>query len=517
MNDPVARASTWLGPVEDASIFALAPVSLWLEDLSGLKMLFTQLSLRGTGSIRDHLLEEPGCLTACLMSIRVLKVNRKTLALYEAEDLAHLVANLDRILSHETMTTTIDQMVGLWEGRLDFFSKTVNHTVTGRRLEIQLRGNILPGYEACWSRVLIAVEDVTDLQAARAVIARSEAYARGLFEHSPVSLWVNDFSGVRRLFDELAEPRPRNFRAYLARHPDFVKRCGEAIRVLDVNRQTLALYGINGGINGDIAGTAACWRRHVDLLRINLDVDLPEVLIGLWDGKLFQERETINYTLDGAEIHVHLQFSVLPGHEQDWSLVQVARIDMTARRDAEAHLRYLQSNDALTRLHSRSFYNEQLRRLAAMEGAVTVLVADLNGLKAANDQRGHAEGDEMLRRAGKVLDSVVFPPWLAARTGGDEFVILMPGADEHAGARLMALIQARLQEAGHGWTGLPLSLSLGAATRRPGEPLEAVVNRADARMYEAKRLHYTQIQADRRPAATLARPAICPGCGGAAG
>ena len=490
VEDPGAYTAAQVDQIDDARTFELAPVSLWLEDLSALKALFIEWSQEGTISVRDHLVDNPDCLAACHLAIRVLKVNRKTLRLYEANDFAHLVDNFERILGSETMAATIDSMMSLWEGKLEFFTKTVNSTLTGRRLDIQLRGNILPGYEQSWGRVLIAVEDVTDLQAARQEIARSEAYARGLFEHSPVSLWVKDFSGVRHRFDELRASGVHDLHAYTEIHPDFIGRCTDAIRVVDVNHQTLKLFGI---MDKD-----TFWRCHVDLLRINLD--LQAELFGLWNGELFQERETINYKLDGEEIHVHLQFSVLPGHEKDWSLIQVARIDVTGRERAEAHLRYLQDHDSLTRLHSRSFYNNAIRHLIdARTHLITVIVVDLDGLKAANDQGGHAHGDEMLRRAGDILSAAVSPPWLAARIGGDEFVILMSGADEIEGSRLMAQIQADVHEANRTGPGSLLSLSLGAATRQPGESLETTVNRADGHMYEAKRLHYnTQSQSDRR-------------------
>ena len=73
----------------------------------------------------------------------------------------------------------------------------------------------------------------------------------------------------------------------------------------------------------------------------------------------------------GGELHARrrpsctcmLQFSVLPGHENDWSLVQVALTDITARKKAEAYLEYLGKHDVLTKLYNRSFYVDELNRL----------------------------------------------------------------------------------------------------------------------------------------------------------
>ena len=61
----------------------------------------------------------------------------------------------------------------------------------------------------------------------------------------------------------------------------------------------------------------------------------------------------VNYSLSGDELHLHLQFSVLPGYEKDWSLVQVALTDITARKRAEAYLEYLGKHDVLTKLYNR--------------------------------------------------------------------------------------------------------------------------------------------------------------------
>ena len=83
---------------DDAEMFELAPVSLWLEDYSGLKALFERWRAEGVISLRDYLLEDATRVEACSSQIRVIKVNRRTLSLFEADDLSHLVGNLDRDL-----------------------------------------------------------------------------------------------------------------------------------------------------------------------------------------------------------------------------------------------------------------------------------------------------------------------------------------------------------------------------------------------------------------------------------
>jgi PAS domain-containing protein len=210
----------------------------------------------------------------------------------------------------------VDELVQLWEGRGEFVSHSVNYTLSGRRIEIDLKGIVLPGHEHDWSRVLVALEDVTARESARRALALSEQYARGLFEHSPVSLWVEDFSSIKRLMDEIRCRGIIDLRVFTDVHPEFVTRCMSEIRVIDVNKHTLSLFCA--------PDKATLLSRLSDVFRDDMQEHFREQLIDLWQGKLLQQREVVNYTLDGSELHFHLQFSVLPGHEHDWSLVQVA-------------------------------------------------------------------------------------------------------------------------------------------------------------------------------------------------
>jgi diguanylate cyclase (GGDEF)-like protein len=485
------------GHAIDADTFDLAPVSLWLEDYSALKQLFEKLRADGVTSLRDYLLEDRSRVKECCACLRVVKINQKTLAMFEADSASQLVENMDLILRDETLDACVSELSQLWEGQLSFASNTVNYSLLGRRMDIQLKGNVLPGYEETWERVLVAIEDVTERETARRQLGVSEAYARGLFEHSPVSLWVEDFSAIKTLLDEARLRGISDLRVFTDVHPEFVDRCMSEIRVIDVNRHTLLMFG---------APDKPTLLRHLDqVFRDDMHENFRDQLIDLWNGTLFQQREVVNYSLDGSELHFQMQFSVLPGYESDWSLVQVALTDITARKKAEAYLEYLGRHDTLTKLNNRAFYTEELNRLERKGPLpVTIVFADLNGLKDANDQWGHDAGDALLRRAGEVLNDIVSKPHYAARIGGDEFAVLLPATDAREGEAVIESIQRLIEVNNTFYPGERLSMSIGYATSLPGERLEATARRADARMFEAKRLYYASLTPDRRGAAAVA-------------
>ncbi|WP_118180232.1 sensor domain-containing diguanylate cyclase [Paraburkholderia phosphatilytica] len=472
---------------DDSEMFDLAPVSLWLEDFSGVQDLFDGWRADGVTDLRAHFAADPSRVAQCSSRIRVIKVNRWTLHLFEAASLDALTSNLASVFRDDMLKTHIEELCQLWEGRSRFVSRTVNYTLGGRRLDVLLRGNVLPGHEARLDRVLVSVEDVTELEGAHRRVTMAEEYSRGLFEHSPVSLWVEDFSSVKQLIDEARSQGISDFRTFTDVHPEFVERCMQEIHVLDVNRHTLDMFAA--------PDKATLLSRLADVFRDDMRPHFREQLIDLWDGKLFQQREVLNYSLEGTELHVHLQFAVFPGHERKWDLVLVSLTDITARKKAEAYLEFLGKHDVLTKLRNRSFFVDELNRLERKGPfPVTVVIADLNGLKKVNDQLGHAAGDALLRRAGEVLSKAVEAPVQAARIGGDEFAVLMPGADERSGAAMIDTIRQLVELNNQFYPGSTLSFSMGVAICQRGERIEAAVRRADLLMYEEKRAYYADPQ-----------------------
>ncbi|HSW05442.1 sensor domain-containing diguanylate cyclase [Aquabacterium sp.] len=482
-------------PAPDAAdltqMFALAPVSLWLEDFSGLARLFARWRAEGVHDLRAHLRADRARIHQCTRELKVLQVNRRTLELFGATSQDELLAGLDRVFRDDMLDHHVEELVQLWSGALAYGSSTVNYTLDGRRLDVALQVRVLPGHEATWDRVLLSLEDLSAREQARRALQRSERYAQGLFEHSPVSLWVEDFSGVKRLIDEVRAQGIVDFRVFTDVHPEFVERCMAEIRVIDVNKQTLTMFRA--------PDKATLLQRLPDIFRDEMKRPFTEQLIELWSGKLQQQRETVNYALDGEVLHVHLQFAVLPGHEEDWSLVQVSLTDITARRKAEAYLEFLGKHDALTKLRNRSYFDDELNRLERKSTCpVALLVIDVNGLKPVNDERGHRAGDALLRRVGEVLSKAVEPPATAARIGGDEFALLLPMADEHAADQIVAQIGALVALNNQFHSGDPLSLAIGVAVSLPGERLEAALHRADKLMYTQKKAYHATAEHDRR-------------------
>lgn len=479
-------------PADDfEAMFELAPVSLWLEDYSGVRALFDEWRNEGVTSLRDHVRGHPERVAECSRRIRVLRVNRRTLDLYGADSREDLVANLSLVFRDDMFARHVDELAALWEGRNRFESTTVNYSLSGKRLDIQLHGTVLPGHEDAWERVLLSIEDVSEVARTARALTRSERYARGLFEHSPVSLWVEDFSAVKARLSEVRALGITDFRVFLDVHPEFVLRCLREVRVLDVNQQTLRMFGAP---DKDTLLT-----RLPEVFRDEMRVHFAEQLLDLWEGRLFQRREVVNYSLTGDAVDVHLQFSVLPGYEETWELVLVSLTDITARKKAEAYLEFLGKHDVLTQLRNRSYFEEDLARLERNGPyPVSVLMVDLNGLKEVNDTLGHAAGDALLRRVGEVLRKAVGDELTAARIGGDEFGILLPGTDVRGAGKLVERIELLCDLNNQFYHGARMSLATGCATCEQGERLENAMRLADARMYDAKREYYSAQGHDRR-------------------
>jgi diguanylate cyclase (GGDEF)-like protein len=165
--------------------------------------------------------------------------------------------------------------------------------------------------------------------------------------------------------------------------------------------------------------------------------------------------------------------------------------------DAQAELRV--AHDQLRRAALYDTLTDSLNRRAYEQGVGlemargtfgTVVIADLDNLKAANDAFGHAAGDRLLRQCADLLRSTLRPYDKLYRWGGDEFLLVIPsarGADVEA--RLGEVLgRAEPIEVANGGKTVQLEVSLGAADYTSAEALEETIRLADEAMYRQKHL-----------------------------
>jgi diguanylate cyclase (GGDEF)-like protein/PAS domain S-box-containing protein len=152
-------------------------------------------------------------------------------------------------------------------------------------------------------------------------------------------------------------------------------------------------------------------------------------------------------------------------------------VDITARKQLEASLLELSTHDALTGALNRRYLMDVEEALARdPDAACGVIFVDIDHFKVYNDRWGHHEGDEVLKRMARFLMRHVRTEEAVLRVGGDEFVVILNNAN-HEQTQLVA-DRVRAEALEHA----PVPFSLGWAAREPQEPLQDMLDRADAGM-----------------------------------
>ncbi len=162
--------------------------------------------------------------------------------------------------------------------------------------------------------------------------------------------------------------------------------------------------------------------------------------------------------------------------------------DVTERIENEKRLQYLSMHDQLTGIYNRTFFKTELTRLdKSREYPVTIITADLDGLKLINDTMGHDAGDKLLQACAFVLQKSLRNSDILARVGGDEFSALLPGTDKKTGEKVVRRIRKNVNSYNQKNKELLLGLSLGVATAEKTDySLNDLFKRADDMMYRDK-------------------------------
>ncbi len=226
---------------------------------------------------------------------------------------------------------------GQWVGEL-----MVRHK-NGALFPIWLTASIVTNNKNMPIALVGIIKDLTERKRIEKALKESEERYRSLFENSPISLWEEDSSAIKKYVDGLRAQEIKDFRKYFDSNPEEVEKCADMVKVVNVNNATLELFK---------AGSRE--QLLVGLHRIFTEYSygvFKKELEAIAEGRTAFEGEDIVKNLRGELMHIYLKWSVAPGHEATYSKRLVSIIDITERKRAEeAVMKYAKQLEEANRM-----------------------------------------------------------------------------------------------------------------------------------------------------------------------
>jgi diguanylate cyclase (GGDEF)-like protein len=170
--------------------------------------------------------------------------------------------------------------------------------------------------------------------------------------------------------------------------------------------------------------------------------------------------------------------------------VTVFSQDISERKKYEQSILYLSYRDPLTNLHNRRYYTEEIQRLDQEKYyPLTVISADINGLKIMNDAFGHDAGDLLLCSVADELVKAFKNESRIARIGGDEFIIMLPNTSREKALQMITDAKQNIEV--NQIHGMNISVSFGASTKLSSELVQDTLKAAENDMYSHKLFEIT--------------------------
>jgi diguanylate cyclase (GGDEF)-like protein/PAS domain S-box-containing protein len=348
--------------------------------------------------------------------------------------------------------------------------------------------------------ILGIYNDITELKQVESALRKSETRYRSLFQDSPISLIEEDYSEIKKLFDDLKTRGINDIHTHFRNSKNDLLEYISKIRIIDANQTALNLFGMKK-------------KEHITpKYRLKMKRIIPEaycsVLISLFEGATQFTSEITDNTLSGEVFHALFHVAIAPGYENNWGKVLISIEDVTEQREIESKLQYISTHDPLTDLPNRILFFDRLSHALTLsrrsQKKLAILFLDLDGFKDINDTYGHQVGDLLLQTISLRLKGIFSRESdTIARFGGDEFVVMLENSKDinsvfDLGKNALDTIAMPIKIEN---IEMQVFASIGVSIfPDDGETVDILIEKADKAMYHAKKntteikiINYSQI------------------------
>lgn len=481
-------------------LFENSPVSLWEEDASEVKTYIDHLRATGINNLKTYFENHPEEIDKCVALVKITDINKATLKMYEAASKKQLLTGLTHIFDNEAFTVYRQALIALAEGQTLFEAEATSRTFCGTKNYVDLRLSVAPGHENTWAKIFVSLNDITARKKTEDALKRRIDFEKTVASISTKFLVFSEFSNA--VYKSLADAGllSKASRAYLYQFRDSgsimdntQEWCHEGVIPKIQHRQNLpsAMHPwlMENLHAGNIIHISDVSRMPIEAAAEKEKFEKEEIK-ALLILPVYAENELAGF------IGFDNVATTGPWNEEDIARLRImAEIigNAIARKKSEALITHMAYHDPLTNLPNRNLFQDRLQVAivhAKRTGIImAVMVIDLDNFKTINDSLGHHTGDLLLLAVAERLSKCIRESDTIARTGGDEFIIVLPEITYPINAAIVAnkildtLSKPFLLEGHELYTTVSIGISL-----YPVDTIDIddLVKKADIAMYLSK-------------------------------
>jgi PAS domain S-box-containing protein len=317
------------------NVFQAMAVSFWELDFTAVGAMVQRLVRAGVEDLGRYLAEHPDVVREMIRATHVLDINDQSVKLLGRGDKAEMLASLEPYWPEESFPVYAASVVAAVQGKPYYATETRLTSIDGREFDVW--------FTACFppemlerGKLLIGITDISADKSAKRALEASEQRYRSLFHFLPVGLVQLDRTELANVFTALQEDGVRDLRHYFDTHPGFYDHAARSIRVVEVNRRALELFGAKD--ESQLLGPVArLWSEAPEVIQ--------QSMISRFEGASRFEAEMRIRTFDG-ELREVLYVAYFPEAFRQTALGLSCLVDISDRVKAQATLAQLQAEFA---------------------------------------------------------------------------------------------------------------------------------------------------------------------------